>query len=54
MSIRSWLPKFRHPWEGILRDHQEAFEFMDLAEAAGKRGKTISGGMIRRLEMMAG
>ena len=29
----------------------EAFEFMDLAEAAGKRVKQYSGGMIRRLEI---
>ncbi len=30
---------------------REAFEFMDLAEAAGKRVKQYSGGMIRRLEI---
>jgi ABC-2 type transport system ATP-binding protein len=29
----------------------DAFEFMDLAEAAGKRVKQYSGGMIRRLEI---
>jgi ABC-2 type transport system ATP-binding protein len=29
----------------------EAFEFMDLVEAAGKRVKQYSGGMIRRLEI---
>ncbi len=29
----------------------EAFEFMDLAQAAGKRVKQYSGGMIRRLEI---
>jgi len=30
---------------------REAFEFMDLAEAAGRRVKQYSGGMIRRLEI---
>jgi ABC-2 type transport system ATP-binding protein len=38
---------------GAERDRriQEAFEFMDLAEAAGRRVKQYSGGMIRRLEI---
>jgi ABC-2 type transport system ATP-binding protein len=30
---------------------REAFEFMDLAEASGRRVKQYSGGMIRRLEI---